>query len=399
MRLKHLLFHFQKLYGNLPIVILAGDMYRNVSLYGPSLYKSPLDSDCDSDYESVNVNLHVMHKSTVSSYREFFDKAVILDDDLGVCASDDQWLNLLRRLRLCVVSEVDVSRINSHVLTTADNEGQTDDGYNWSTAITYASTSAYSNSMNFKALTTEVPASYLFIVSNAQSLSFHGGRSMSVEKMCDVLATLGISYKPEMVDSPIGIGARVEITAGISFEWGVCPHETGVVQGYITNSGQELEYVLVKLDNPFLGMPTLEISYQPLPDTGDTSVLSFPNTWPVSVYTQVICLYSPILGMPIYVDNKSFPLKLAYVRNISDVSTDLEHAVFDLSNCSHSQMPYRALSSVKCENSFRLVKAVKQEEINRWGIHEPVVSHGEILLLEHQRLFDLEMKTSSRSSK
>ena len=353
------------------IVILAGDLSQLPPVKQFALYRGYIDIAEETlnkkrKYPNKSageiaclVEPKKYHNEGTRVYRDFFDKCIILNENVRQ-QQDPEWQYLLKHVRNGTATEEDVHNLNLRVFTPSVYDPN-DRSYQpeFKTCKRFLPTNAAVHEQGVKMFQELFPN---------QETRFDASPLIQINRT--VLQPEQVrKYGPEVIKLTyplhLAVDAPVMLTTNIegARDWGIVNGSTGRVAGYITHTGSKIKYLLFQADEVLPGMPPLRIK-----PPGAADVIEFRDTWPVEmVSSTVIPTVKNGLKQPLVIER--FPLQLAYALTIHKAQgTTIDYAVIDVAGTRGlaGQLVYVALSRVKTRMGLLLLHPVTMEDVNRF---------------------------------
>jgi len=363
-------------FNGLPIVIICGDLYQLPPVMAQPLYRGEQMIDeikqkkrdkasrkgfTISEAElDKNVENPKLHNEGTEIYRRFFNKAIILNENVRQ-EGDMEWRKLLRRVRLGTATEEDQSRLLLRVWTMDKVDPRKKEAEVWRTCPRYyprVEDILRESTKMFKDINPN--PSLCFDVSPKVVINGRDADAKELKPFGNGLYRLAYPLLLA-VDTPVMITQNtIE-----GRDWGVVNGSTGIVKGYVSKDGIRINYVLVLLDAPLAEMPPLRLQL-----SGD-EVMVMPGVWPVPLVSKTTLKFPNGKQERTEISIRRFPLQLAYALTIHKAQgITVENAVVDITNCFVGQMPYVALSRITKEEGLMLARAPTLCDINKFATSE-----------------------------
>ena len=309
-------------FNDLPIVILCGDLYQLPPVKAWSLYHGEFDIAEKGREESyLKLSEHQRdtlqekwshHNRGLELYRTFFDKCVILNENVRQ-EGDQAWRYLLKRVRSGEATDDDTRFLNDHVRDETELlPSRCENAHKWQTCKRFYPTVNMVLEEGLKMFQSAFPnLSDQFDASPIIHVNKKPAEHKEVRKY-------GTDINKTAYPLKLAVGAPVMVTSNVAVarEWGIVNGSTGTVVGYVTRDGVVPTYVLVQIDSVLAGMPPLTITPPPGPSS---KRIVFRNTWPFAMCMSTAKKAPLRSGRNAPLDSiaiRYFPLTLAYALTI-----------------------------------------------------------------------------------
>ena len=294
------------------------------------------------------------HNEGVRIYRKFFDKCIILNENMRQ-VNDMLWKLILRRVRSGICTQDDLDMLSCKVITPL--EKMTDP---WKTCPRYTSLNIDVDQCNEECINNDPNLkSQIFDVSGYYAWDdSHAGRIADKDEVLSFISRQ--LYNDQLLK--VAVGAPVMVTENLSHEKKIINGTIGTVVGVVGRSGRKADYILVQFGEE-VSVPDLQLNV-------GGRLITYHNTYPI----QRKCTghsknrkrsnSDAITHMTLYCSH--FPLTLAYALTIHKAQgLTVDNAIVELNTCRNAQQPYVAMSRVRSLEGIRFATMPTLSSLNK----------------------------------
>ena len=304
----------------------------------------------------------IYHNKGVQLYHEFFDKCIILNENVRQ-DGDPRYRYILKRVRHGIATRNDCTTLNTRQFDQFFYSDACEDAQSFKTCKRFFPTNNATLVQSEKMFTDMFPN--LEHTFDASPIITMNGQYCQYEDI--------VRYGGEVAKTAyrlrLAVGAPVILTSNLdgARDWGIVNGSTGTVEGYITLNGVIPDYVLFKPDAALEGMPTLSLTV-----AGSNEKMVFKNTWPIPMVYKKYERTDRVTKQKVYFGIRHFPLQLAYALTIHKAQGMTEDfAVIDIVQAGSTgggQLPYVALSRVRSLQGLLLVQKLDlNSDLNKFA--------------------------------
>lgn len=299
------------------------------------------------------------HNKGCDIYRRYFDKAVVLNENVRQAGPGQvQWRRLLRRVRKGMATLEDKSLLVGRMWNLSNFDRRREENQVWLTCKRFYPTMDQVLEEGKKMMANEhYNLAEQFDVSPRILIGLQESQPEELKKFGSDVYKVG--YPMVLAkDVPVMITKNLPVAR----DWGIVNGSTGKVLGYISDDGIRISHVLVKLDAPLRDMPPLVLNSL----TGGR--IELQGVWPIPRKTDRFLKFLDVPNSDgIHIVIEHFPLQLAYALTIHKAQgMTVDNAIMDVTGCFAAQMPYVALSRVKTIEGVLLTAEPTLADLNKF---------------------------------
>lgn len=365
-------------FNNMPIVILAGDLYQLPPVRASPLYSEPKNEEEvaarkkrrskapaeATDGQELSAPSVRVHNEGLEIYHTFFDKAIVLNENVRQEGAENaSWRQILGRVRVGRATLEDARKLQLCTLADSDLDPHNPLCYQWMTCPRFMP------QVEKVLRESDNVCRYLFpnpsdIFNASPQVLINGKEAEAAE-----VKRFGSDIYKKAHPLCIASGAKVMVTENLPLarDWGIVNGSTGSVVGYVSTNKKSITHVLVRLDSVLPDMPPLLLKGE------NGEQISMPETWAFKrkKLAKTCTLSSKNGGGVVKYEVKVmfFPLNLAYAMTIHKAQGQTsERAIIDIRGCFDGQQPYVALSRVRNLDGLRLLNPPKLSDLNMFAV-------------------------------